>query len=377
MQIEKLTIQGFRNLQPQTQAFLGGGVIIWGENAQGKTNLLEAIYLGCTAELWRASKEAEAIAWEQEVARITLQAAGREGKVAVEAAFNRAGNSLLKINGVVRKRGDFAGLLPVVTFSAEDLFIIKAEPSHRRQFLNRELGQINRSYRWNLLHFRRALEQRNRLLKEIREGRQNQDSLATWEESLAKYGGKLISLRSRFLAELTQPAEKYLIQLHPGWRPLSLIYRPALGDGKITPQTLTEQSPQEIGELLRQGFEQNRPEEITRGFSLVGPQRDDFELQVGSIDQRQYGSQGQQRSLALALKLGLAKIAEQALEEGPVLLLDDVLSELDEHRRRGLLCALGERQWFLTTAAHWEIPAEFESQGQHFQMQAGRLLLAD
>jgi DNA replication and repair protein RecF len=179
--------------------------------------------------------------------------------------------------------------------------------------------------------------------------------------------------RSRFLAELTQPAEEYLIQLHSGWRPLELIYRPALGGGGIAAQELATLAPEAIGELLRQGFEQNREEEIARGFSLVGPQRDEFDLRVGGVDQRQYGSQGQQRSLALALKLGLAKMVEQNLEERPVLLLDDVLSELDEARRRGLLAAIGERQWFLTTAARWEIPTEFEPRGQYFQMQEGRL----
>jgi DNA replication and repair protein RecF len=373
MDIGQLTIQGFRNLQPQTLNFLPGAVIIWGENGQGKTNLLEAIYLACTAELWRANKEAEAIAWEQELARVTLRAAVSQGSVATEAAFNQTGNSLLKINGVLRKRGDFVGLLPVVTFSGEDLFIIKGEPSHRRQFLNRELSQINRSYRWNLLHFRRTLEQRNRLLKEIREGRQTKDSLGTWEAGLVKYGAKLIALRSRFLADLAPLAEAYLVQLHPGWRPLELVYQPALGGSNLTSQALAALTPEAVGELLQQGFEQNREEEIARGFSLVGPQRDDFDLRVGGIDQRQYGSQGQQRSLALALKLGLAKMVAQHLEEQPVLLLDDVLSELDESRRRGLLAAIGERQWFLTTAARWEIPAEFEPQGQYFQMQEGRL----
>lgn len=374
MNISRLKIQGFRNLQPQSLLFLPAPVIIWGENGQGKTNLLEAIYLGCTAEIWRAGKESEAITWEQEAARVALQAQLAPEAVATEIAFNQAGHQLLKINGVLRKRGDFIGLLPVVTFSGEDLFIVKGEPSHRRQFLNRELSQINRSYHWNLLHFRRTLEQRNRLLKEIREGRQTREALASWEAGLVKYGAKLVALRSQFLADLTPLAEEYLIRLHPGWRPLELIYRPALGESKMAPQELAACPPQEIGELLQQGFEQNREEEIARGFSLVGPQRDEFDLLVGGVDQRRYGSQGQQRSFALALKLGLAEMVEQSRGELPVLLLDDILSELDEARRRGLLGALGERQWFLTTAAPGEIPAELEPRGQRFQMQEGRLV---
>jgi DNA replication and repair protein RecF len=377
MNIRQLTIQGFRNLQPQALDFLPGGIIIWGDNGQGKTNLLEAIYLGCTAELWRAGKESEAIAWEQEVARVTLNAGASQGEVAVEAAFNQTGNTLLKINGVLRKRADFAGLLPTVTFSGEDLAIIKGEPSHRRQFLNRELSQINRSYRWNLLHFRRTLEQRNRLLKEIREGRQGKAALTPWEEGLVKYGAKIISLRSQFLSALAPSAEEYLVQLNPGWRPLELSYRPALGEGEMTAQELTRLAPEAIGDLLQRGFALNREEEVLRGYSLVGPQRDEFDLRVGEVDQRLYGSQGQQRSLALALKLGLAKMVEESMEERPVLLLDDVLSELDESRRRGLLGAIGARQWFLTTAARGELPAGMAAQGQHFRMGQGRLTLVD
>jgi DNA replication and repair protein RecF len=373
--LRKLTISGFRNLAPQELTFLPGPTVIWGENGQGKSNLLEAIILACTGTLWRAGKDVEAIRWGQEIGRVKAEVENaHQETIKTEIALVQNGAPLVKVNDVPRRRGELAGLIPVVAFSGEDLQIIKGDAAQRRRFLNAEISQINRSYRWNLLHYNRALEQRNRLLKEQREAGSRPEALLPWEQALARYGGKLVSVRAKFLVELQERATAHLAQLNINATPLLLPYEPALGTKEID-LPVAQQEPTELEQLLLAGYGRTRTEEINRGFSLLGPHRDDFGLLVAGIDQRMYGSQGQQRSLAVALRLGLAQAVAQANGEAPILLLDDILSELDPGRRRGLVEALEPQgQFLITTPALEEIPQELVTRGRLYRMTAGQAI---
>jgi len=370
--LRRLETENFRNLRALDLAFDNAPVVICGENGQGKSNLLEALVLGCTGALWRTTRDEEAICWGSGIARVKAEVLKAKETIKTEIALAREEKPLCRINGVARRRSDLLGIIPAVGFSSEDLQIIKGEPSRRRHFLNLELSQISRSYHWNLLHYGRALEQRNRLLKETREGRGGREALFPWEEALARYGAKLVERRAKFLQELEKAAEAHLARLSPAWAPLRLKYEAALGKGEA--DRVEGRSAQEVESLLRKGLEESREEEIARGFSLAGPHRDEFRLLVGDIDQHTYGSQGEQRGLAIALRLGLAEMVEKAAGERPILIVDDVFSELDERRRRGLLDSLGsEKQVFLTTPLLEEVPKPLLEKGRIYRLHAGEI----
>jgi len=376
--LQNLTIENLRIISRLELAFTAGPRVVWGANGQGKSSLLEGIFLACTGLLWRANREEEAICWGQEITRVKAQVVDAKGDAThTEIALARNGKPLLKINGVVRRRGELIGLVPIIGFCSDDIEIVKGEPSLRRQFLNREIGQINSSYRWNLLHYNRALEQRNRLLKEVREGRGDRSALPTWEEALAKYGGRLLEEREKFLISLAKTSGDYLARFHAGSLPLQLLYHPAvsLADPEQARQQIEGKAQQELSEVLLEGFKRSREEELARGYSLVGPQRDDFDIVVAQVDQRTFGSRGQQRSVAVALRLGLTKMVLEASGEQPILLLDDVFSELDYKRRQGLLEALSDQQqFFLTTTDLQEIPADLLNKAQVQQINDGRIV---
>ncbi len=374
--MHSLETEGFRNLQPNKLNLDCVPVVIWGENGQGKSNLLDAAVLGCTGALWRTTKDEEGISWDKEITRVKIGVCGSdEEEINTEVVLARTGKGLLKINGVARRRSDLLGLIPLVGFSSEDIQIIRGEPSRRRRFLNTELSRLDRSYHWNLVHFGRSLEQRNRLLKEIREGKGSPTALSPWNESLARYGAKLIEKRARFLQELAAVSANHLNRLNPGWGSLRLDYQPALGG--FNTEEIPEKTVQELQDLLAKGLRQSQGEEVARGFSLVGPHRDDFRLLVGEVHQRTYGSQGEQRCLAIALRLGLVEIVKKAAGESPILILDDIFSELDQSRRRGLLDVLGfEGQFLLTTPEREEIPAGLLEKAQLVQIHKGKIISA-
>ncbi len=369
MHLAHLEAEDFRNLTHLRLAFPAGPVVLLGENSQGKTNLLEAIFFACTGRLWRAAKDEEVICWDKQITRVKaeIQRPGAD-PLQTEIALSRTGETLCRVNEVNRRRSELLGLIPLAAFSSEDLQIIKGDPFRRRLFLNHELGQLNRSYHWNLLHYSRSLEQRNRLLKEIRERSGPREPLLPWEQALARYGGKIVEKRAQFLQQLEKAAAQHLLRLHPGWADLRLVYRPALKTAVL------EKTPEEIENLLLQGFASCREEEIARGYSLIGPHRDDFDLFVGETDQRIFGSQGQQRSITIALRLALAEMLESTLGQQPLLLLDDVFSELDEGRRLGLLDALGrQQQFFITAPALQEVPATLLQKAFIYLVQAGQV----
>lgn len=333
--------------------------VFFGANAQGKTNLLEAVYVAATGRSPRTNQESELINWQAEVARVVGDFESRaRGEFTVEVSLGRkvsaAGSERrrgegvvkrLKVNGASRNVADLAGLVPVVLFLVEDLEIVRGEPARRRDFLDTDLSATSRTYAWALRQYTRAVEQRNRLLKDIREGTGDPEAIHAWNAQLAAYGGRLMEVRTRFIADLNAESVGAYQGLTASSQRLTIAYLRGWGDAEATATTRDDYST-----LLLDALEAGWEEEVRRGSTLAGPHRDDLQFLVDGKDVRQFGSQGEQRTAALALRVAEFTLLHTLIGEPPVLLLDDVLSELDRTRRAALLAHLAPiAQVILTT----------------------------
>ena len=359
MEVQRINLDAFRNYAGEGLALGPGLHVFAGANAQGKTNLLEAIYLAATGRSPRTSQESELIAWEADVARVVAEfASERRGRFTVEISLGRkqpgtgsearkgsGAQKRIKVNGAPRSVGDLAGLVPLVLFLIDDLEIIRGEPARRRAFLDIDLSAMSRTYAWALRQYTRVVEQRNRLLKEIREGSAAPDDLLAWDAQLASFGGRLLEVRARFVADLNSTSVSVYQGLTASSQGLTVAYRRDWG-----PDTDAVVTREAYAALLLDALAHAHPDEIQRGTSLVGPHRDDLAIMVDGRDIRQYGSQGEQRTAALALRVSEFSLLHQLFGEAPVLLLDDILSELDRTRRAALLNHLAPlAQVILTT----------------------------
>lgn len=333
--------------------------IFAGANAQGKTNLLEAVYLAATGRSPRTSQESELIAWDQEVARVSADfVSDRRGLFAVDVALGRrasgegnearrggAAEKRIKVNGAGRNLADLAGLAPVVLFLVDDLEIIRGEPARRRDFLDTDLSTMSRTYMWAWRQYTRVLEQRNRLLKDIREGLAIATDLPPWDAQLAAFGGRLLEVRLRFVTDLNEQTIPVYQGLSASEQTMTVAYRREWGNTEANPT-----GRDALSALLLEAIEGNVEEEIRRGSTLVGPHRDDLQMLIGGKDVRFFGSQGEQRTAAVALRVAECTLLRHLVDEWPVLLLDDIFSELDRTRRGALLGFLAPiTQVILTT----------------------------
>ncbi len=346
MQLRRLQLEHFRNY-PRQELALGAGLhVVAGANAQGKTNLLEAIYLAATGHSPRTGQESELIGWDAEVARVVADfESDRRGAFAVEVSLGRkaassdhetrrggAAEKRIKVNGAGRAPADLAGLAPVVLFLVDDLEIIRGEPARRRAFLDTDLSAMSRTYLWALRQYTRVLDQRNRLLKDLRDGLAHAADLPPWDAQLASFGGRLLEVRLRFVADLNAQTGPVYRGLSASAQALTLAYRRDWGDPEADAT-----GRDALAALLLAAIDGSVEEEIRRGSTLVGPHRDDVQLLVGGKDVRHYGSQGEQRTAAVALRVAECELLRRLVDEWPVLLLDDIFSELDRSRRSALL----------------------------------------
>ncbi|MBQ6546118.1 MAG: DNA replication/repair protein RecF [Lachnospiraceae bacterium] len=332
MKIESLDLRNFRNY-PSLTFVPGDGInILYGDNAQGKTNVLEAVCLLGTSRSHRGAKDKEMIRSGETEAHLRVNLTGIRGRDRIDMHLRRDGAKGIAINRQpVRRAGELLGLLPVVFFSPEDLSIIKSGPQVRRRFINTELCQIDSLYTKNLSSYSRCLMQRNKLLRDIAFDGKLLAELEAWDTQLLKYGSALIAERKKFLAQLHETVGKIHADLTQGKEELTLFYEP------------NTEAEDFSGQLFKA-----RETDLKYKTTSVGPHRDDFRVMIGSEDARIYGSQGQQRSAALSLKLAEIELLRKAKGEEPVLLLDDVLSELDRTRQEMLLARIGTTQTFLT-----------------------------
>lgn len=315
-----LIIEGFRNYRHVSIEPGRGFHVFAGPNAQGKTNLLEAIYLLSTTRMLRGMRDIEAIREGED--RFRVEGLIAEGRTSLSMTLERGGRKRGLLNGVgLTRAADLIGRLPSVCITALDLPMVSGEPSVRRMFLDMELSQVYPAYLRALSLFKRALEQRNALLKQAQERFVADESFMAWEAQMATYGASLRDYRSRFVAELSPLAASAQAELGEG-EELSIVY--VAKDDAFT-----------AGDYERTLI-QNRGQDIARGSTTTGPHRDDLDLRIAGREGRLYGSQGQQRSAVIAMKLGTLELMRDKLGEPPILLLDDMLSDLDAGRRARL-----------------------------------------
>ena len=332
MIIQSLELENFRNYGTLSVHFDSRTNILYGDNAQGKTNILEAVYLSATTKSHKGSKDKDLINFASEEAHIRTYVTkdGLENRVDMHLRKNKSKG--IAINGQkIKKAADLLGLLNVVFFSPEDLSIIKNGPSERRRFVDMELCQLDSVYLHNLNHYNKIVNQRNRLLKDLYANPGLKDTLFLWDSQLVAFGQKIIERRNTFISQLNEIIYGLHLKLTGGKEELQIVYEP---------------------DVLALDFEEKLQKCQERDIRLkqtsIGPHRDDFSFAVGTVDIRKFGSQGQQRTAALSLKLAEIELVKKMTKDVPLLLLDDVLSELDSNRQNYLLNSIGELQTIIT-----------------------------
>ena len=340
MRIERLGLRGFRNFAGEEICFHPAVNLFCGENAQGKTNLLEAVWLFTGAKSFRGAKDREMIRLGEGSARLELEFCDRSRSQ--QAQLTLAEKKSASLNGIpLPSARRLAGQFLAVVFSPVHLSLIKDGPAGRRRFLDSALCQLSPAYLGLLLRYQKALAQRGSLLRDLWRHGELYDTLEVWEEELSRTGGELIARRAAFVRELAKAAGEIHRGISRERERLELEYV------SFDPR-LPALDAQEIAGALRQELCRRRAEDIRTGATSAGPHRDDLEIKIGGLGARSYASQGQQRSGVLALKLGECEVIRRRTGEEPVVLLDDVMSELDESRREYLIHHLEGRQVLIT-----------------------------
>lgn len=332
MKIKQLKLKNYRNYDLLELDFDPSTNILYGDNAQGKTNILESIYMCGTTKSHRGTKDRDMIRFGQEEAHI--EAVIDKKGVPFEIDIHLKNNSPkgVAINKMpIRRAIELFGIVNIVFFSPEDLNIIKNGPSERRKFIDLELSQLDKVYLSDLSNYNRIVNQRNKLLKDVYDRKDLIETLDIWDLQLVNYGKKIIDRRNRFIVELNEIVGKVHEQLTGGKEHLQIYYEPSASSVDF-----------EIN------LKKNREKDIKMKSTSVGPHRDDICFMADGLDIRKFGSQGQQRTAALSLKLSEIEIVKKVINDTPILLLDDVLSELDKHRQNYLLDSISDIQTLIT-----------------------------
>ena len=332
MKIRSLKLKNYRNYDLLKLDFDGAANIFYGDNAQGKTNILEAVYISGTTKSHRGAKDRELIRFGQDESHIEAIVEKNGIDYQLDMHLKKNSPKGIAINKMpIRKASELFGIVNFVFFSPEDLNIIKNGPSERRRFIDMELSQLDRVYLSNLTNYNRIVNQRNHLLKSMGIGGELKDTLEVWDMQLIQYGDKIIERRKEFLDRVNEIISSIHKKLTGNREEIQVIYEPS--NGNLT---------------LEQALQKNRERDIRIKSTSAGPHRDDICFMVGGLDIRRYGSQGQQRTAALSLKLSEIELVKQAAKDTPVILLDDVLSELDKHRQNYLLDSINDIQTLIT-----------------------------
>ena len=356
MQITELTLRSYRSYETMHLAFDPGVQIFLGANAQGKTNIIEALYYAAFGRSHRTSSDAELIRVGADGAHIGLSFRRHDVPGELSFTFARGARRRITYAGESLRQRDLVGILPMVLFSPEDLFLVKGAPALRRRYLDAELSQASPAYYGELLRYTRILKQRNAVLKDIRERLAAPDDLPPWDAQLARSAAYIVTRRIAAVAQLGALSARVQAVLAAG-EELALAYEIAgAGAEDFAEDDMTEALHVWYNKMLCEG----RARDIARAATSVGPHLDDLVLRVGGMSLRSYGSQGQQRTGALALKLAELFYLQENIGEAPILLLDDVMSELDADRRRALLDFIRHEhiQTFITATDAAYFPAE-------------------
>lgn len=343
MYIKNIKLSNFRNYE-KLNIELGKGVnIITGDNAQGKTNILESIYYSSLAKSHRTNKDKEMIKWDSKDAYISIHVCNEkrlDKKIEIKILNN--GKKGIKINSIkLRKISELVGVFNVVMFSPEDLKIIKDAPSNRRRLLDIELCQLSNKYYYNLVQYNKVLSERNKLLKiwNIKKGIKNKSFLniiEVYDNQLSKFGALIIKDRANYIEKLNSKGNPIHSEL--------TLYNENIKFKYITSVNDIDKAEEQLLEILTR----NRKKDLDKKITSIGPHRDDFSVYINEINTRNYGSQGQQRTAILTIKLASLEIIKEKNGEYPVLLLDDVLSELDSKRQKYILKSVKDIQTIIT-----------------------------
>ncbi|MBI2912660.1 MAG: DNA replication/repair protein RecF [Chloroflexi bacterium] len=382
MRLLRLQLFDYRNFHRLDLELPAAPAVFVGDNAQGKTNLLEAVYLLATMRSLRAETDSQLIRRDSPVAempaaRVLAHVETAGGPLKVEVAlvarpgpYGPIAGKVVRVNGVPKRLSDAVGRLTAVLFTAEDLGLIGGSPSLRRRYLDITLAQVEQPYAAARQRFERVLLQRNHLLKRIREGAARPDELSFWDDELCQDGGFILQRRAAAVRELDGLARQVHASLVPG-EELALLYRPRLeGDGA----DLAAASRQAAAEAYAAALKRSLSRDIAAGMTLMGPHRDDLLFTLDGVPAAGYASRAQQRTIALSLRLAEARLLLARRGDSPVLLLDDVLSEMDAARRRSVLASLDDYEHILVTGTDLDrFPPSFLARAALFAVEAGSI----
>ena len=375
MQLTNLTLTNFRSYRQLDLALAPGLTVISGENGQGKSNLLEAVYLLAIGKSYRAVMERDLVSWQAaEAGGYAIVAAALDGphgpvelRVGLDCSDGTGTAKQVRVNGVPKRASDLVGTMGAVLFAAEDIDLVFGPPRGRRRYLDVLLAQVSRRYVQALSRYHRVLAQRNTLLRALRERRAREDEMAFWDGALVREGAAVLSERWASMTRLAQTAASAFERLSPR-DTLSVAYT----------GTIEEPEDEDGERVLREGLEASREQERARGMTLVGPHRDDLRLLLNGVDAQRHASRGQARLAALALRIGEARLLAERRGDPPLLLLDDALSELDEHRRRLVLEeAECYHQVIVTTADPNALPSGSLGRARRLRVHEGQVLAED
>lgn len=359
MYVKEIELYNFRNYREEKISFNDKVNIFLGNNAQGKTNLLEGIYLNAFGKSFKNVKDKELIRFGEEFCRIKTTIRKEDEDEIVEIVINKEGKKGIKREGIkLKKASELLEEYHMIVFSPEDLKIVKEEPEKRRRFINRELCQIRKGYLSDFNDYRKTLKQRNAYLKEFAI---DDTVLDIWDLELAEYGSRIISKRKAFIEMLGPVCSDINERITGGKEKLEVKYEPNI--------FFEENLKNKFYDLLKR----NREDDKRHRTTGRGPHKDDMKIVSNDIDLRKFGSQGQQRTAALSLKLSEIAIIERETGEKPILLLDDVLSELDNERQMYLINTLGENQLFVTTTDIMDPVAKNLPEGKIFKIDKGEV----
>ena len=326
MRIDRLTVENFRSYEKESVVPDPEVTVFYGENARGKTNLLEAVFLCCTARSHRTARENELVRFDCEKAEVGAGIRKLNGETRIDLTIPQKGKKTAAIGGMKLDRiAELLGTLNGVLFSPEDLRLVKDGPEMRRRFMDISLSQVSPVYLHTLASYMRALKQRNGLIRQIALGQEKEALLSVWDEQLAKYGADLIRRRIKWTDHLNETAGAIYADISSGRERFDIDYQCHF------------EASDELEQVIYDFLNQKHEEDLRRGTTLYGPHRDELMMKINGFPMRAFASQGQQRTGALSLKLAELRMMEEATGDSPILLLDDVMSELDSERQKMLI----------------------------------------
>ena len=358
MLIKSIKLQNYRNYNNLELSFHEKTNIFYGDNGQGKTNILEALYMAGTTKSHRRSKDRDLIQFGYEEGHIEVVVERNQSQYTIDMHLKKNSSKGIAINKIpIRRAGELFGLVHFIFFSPEDLNIIKAGPSARRRFMDLELCQLSKIYLSNLHSYNKVVSQRNALLRESSKNGNLIETLDIWDMQLVRYGNEIIDSRRDFIDKINKIVDNIHGQLTGEKEKIKIIYEKNVGKDEFS-----------------HALKRSREKDIKMKATSVGPHRDDICFISDNIDLRHFGSQGQQRTAALSLKLSELELVKKAIKDIPVLLLDDVLSELDQHRQGYLLNSIRGTQTMITGTGLDELEKKNFSLDRVFYVEQGKVI---